>query len=263
MLRTLEIGGGNVARGSDGWRLEIPAIRAGYADAQLDDTQGRRRSELLHRPPIRLSLEARAEPPRPSGTFGFGLWNDPFPAVGATAGGSRFLPASPQALWFFWRSAPSDLSFARGEAGVGWCAASLKSPPAAGGLVALLGAAAYVGMLARPLRGPILRRFWRTVHGHQRSLPSPPATWRRYEIEWERDLATFLVDGESVLRVDDPPSEPLGIVLWIDNQWAVFTQSGGMRFGVVPTRAEARLEVRNLVLNGGPLEVAERAARGE
>ena len=110
-LRPIRIGGGTVDRDAGGViRLGLPPVDPGYADAQLDDTAGRPRAELRHRPPFRMRLRARVSTPRPVGTLGFGLWNDPFAFSLGFAGASRKLPAWPQALWFFYGSPPNDLA---------------------------------------------------------------------------------------------------------------------------------------------------------
>src|SRR5512139_912562 len=61
------------------WRLEIPAGSAGhYRLAQLDDYSGRPRWKFPWRAPFRLALRARASASEIPGTWGFGLWNNPF-----------------------------------------------------------------------------------------------------------------------------------------------------------------------------------------
>src|SRR3990172_1748628 len=81
VLTRFTAGNGRVEATAEGWRLHLPSS-SGYSDAQLDDTQGRVRHRLLHRPPLQLSLEARASGATPLGTLGFGFLNDPFPSIG-------------------------------------------------------------------------------------------------------------------------------------------------------------------------------------
>jgi len=77
----------SVEKIEDGWRLRIGAGDASsYRDAQLDDYSGLRRSGFPHRPSttlspsttFSLSLMARTSTLSAAGTWGFGLWNDPF-----------------------------------------------------------------------------------------------------------------------------------------------------------------------------------------
>ena len=127
-LRRLEIGGGLVqGELPEGVRLAIPAKAAGYADAQLDDTHRRRRSEFAWRPPVQMRLRARASHAAPGGTLGFGFWNDPFGFSLGQGGAAARLPAAPDAVWFFYASPPADLRFTPGVAGSGWKAMSLST----------------------------------------------------------------------------------------------------------------------------------------
>ncbi len=61
------------------WRLSIPAGPAGhYRLAQIDDYSELRRRSFPWNAPYQLSLRARASAAVIPGTWGFGLWNDPF-----------------------------------------------------------------------------------------------------------------------------------------------------------------------------------------
>jgi hypothetical protein len=83
------------------WRLGIPPGLAGqYRLAQLDDYRRLPRRAFLWHPPLSLSLSARASHASIPGTWGFGLWNDPFGLAFLQGGGVR-TPALPNAAWFF------------------------------------------------------------------------------------------------------------------------------------------------------------------
>src|SRR3989337_439211 len=83
-----------------GQRLSIPAGAAGqYRLAQLDDTQNRTRQNFLWQARCTLELRARVSADDLPGTWGFGLWNDPFTASLGLGGGTRQLPALPDAGW--------------------------------------------------------------------------------------------------------------------------------------------------------------------
>jgi hypothetical protein len=105
--------------------LRLPPA-SGYADSQLDDTQGRARRLFRWRPPLRFSVRARTSIPDPRGTFGFGFWNDPFSLSLGMGGAARKLPAAPQCAWFFYGSPPHDLPLAEGVPGSGWKAQTLS-----------------------------------------------------------------------------------------------------------------------------------------
>jgi hypothetical protein len=230
-----------------------------YSDGQLDDTRGRPRQALLHRPPLRLTLEARASA-TPGGTLGFGFWNDPFPSWAGEAGAGRHLPASPRAIWFFHAAPPCELPFARRGPATGWTGSTLRGPALPGVLVAGLGAAAVAGMALPPLRTHLLAVYWRWFAGAQSDTIEGLDRWRTYQIDWKEDVATFEVDGRTILASRCPPASPLGLVMWIDNQWATFSRRRGIRFGVSPSFEESFLEVRRVRLNGIPLSAPVEAA---
>src|SRR5688500_3754656 len=105
-----------ISRGG-AYLLSIPTGKADqYRLAQLDDyTQIPRNRFPLHFP-LSLSLSARASSDSIAGTWGFGLWNDPF-GLSLGFGGNPFrLPALPNALWFFGASKESYLSFRESRA---------------------------------------------------------------------------------------------------------------------------------------------------
>lgn len=256
-LSRLEIGGGRVRcwppgtaphegpgvlRLFDRAQLELPPTRA-YADAQLDDTQNLPRRALRWKPPLRFSLRARASPAAPRGTFGFGFWNDPFSLSLGMGGSARRLPAAPQCAWFFYGSPPHDLALAEGAPGWGWKAQVLSfrrlpplllAPVAAGG--------ALLASLPAPRRWAFrqARRFYRA---EERMLDADPSAWHAYAVEWTGSAVHFSVDGGEVLRAVFPPLPPLGLVLWIDNQYAVASPEKGFGFGVLPLDRGQALEL--------------------
>ncbi|MGB7538727.1 MAG: hypothetical protein WBM17_09325 [Anaerolineales bacterium] len=216
-----------------------------YADAQLDDTQTLARERFRWKPPLRFSVRARTSPACPPGTFGFGFWNDPFSLSLGMGGAARKLPAAPQCAWFFYGSPPHDLPLVEGVPGSGWKAqtlafrrlpALLLAPMAAGGalLAALPSTRRWAFRLAR--------RFY---SAEERLLGIDPTFWHTYAIEWTSTAARFSVDGREVLRSAHPPHSPLGLVLWIDNQYAFASPEKGFGFGVLPRDREQALELED------------------
>jgi hypothetical protein len=248
-LLPLEIGGGRVLRipsspGGEGERITLRLPPAsGYADAQLDDTQGLARRLFRWAPPLRFSVRARTSIPDPRGTFGFGFWNDPFSLSLGMGGAARKLPAAPQCAWFFYGSPPHDLPLAEGVPGSGWKAQTLSFRR----LPALLLAPVAVGgalLTAIPLtRRWAFRQARRFYRAGERLLEIDPSAWHEYAIEWLPSEVRFLVDGRETLRSADPPHPPLGLVLWIDNQFAVASPERGFGFGVLPIEREQTLEL--------------------
>src|SRR5713101_2298137 len=87
-------------------RLAVgPAPADTLSDAELNDHRLYAHGRWPWRPPLRLTVRARASHPadRLMGTAGFGFWNAPFGADNTTFD-------APQAVWFFHASPPSHLS---------------------------------------------------------------------------------------------------------------------------------------------------------
>jgi hypothetical protein len=223
-------------------RLFLPPVKS-YADAQLDDTQNLPRARLRWRPPLRFSVRARTSTPAPLGTFGFGFWNDPFSLSLGMGGAARKLPAAPQCAWFFYGSPPLDLPLAEGVPGCGWKAATLRFRNIPAPLLApvALGGALLASLPPlRPWAFGVARRFYRA---EERLLEINPSQWHAYAIEWRAASIGFFVDGVEVLCSMHPPIPPLGLVLWIDNQYAVASAGQGFGFGVLELAKEQSLEL--------------------
>ncbi|HEX9115426.1 MAG TPA: hypothetical protein VGA61_05105 [Anaerolineae bacterium] len=234
----------------DGLRLSIvEAGRRAYADAQIDDYQGRRRGDFLWHPPLTLEVRARfsaqaatAMTPGLRGTAGFGFWNDPFGMTGAR------LPALPRALWFFYASPPSDMKLDLATPGWGWKAATIDASRLPARL-ALLTAPLAVPLLNLPA---VYRRVWPAAQRVLRIAEAPVTAdmtqWHDYRLTWHATEAVFSVDGSEVLRCDTPPAGPLGLVIWIDNQYLVATPWGRLRYGLLDVPAGQWLELAGVVV---------------
>ena len=57
----------------------------------------------------------------------------------------------------------------------------------------------------------------------------------------------FEVDDGLVFESAVSPNPPLGLVIWIDNQYAAFTPEGKIAMGVLEGK-EAWLEIKDLVM---------------
>lgn len=262
-LAPLELGEARVesstaANGETRWRLSLSASRR-YADAQLDDYRGAARRDMPWAPPVRLTLSARTSSPHPSGTFGFGFWNDPFSLGLGVRGAARRWPQTPQTAWFFYASPPSDLRLHRDVPGAGWKTATLSSRSMHPVLLLPGAAGAFLAMHVPPLRRvlwALLRRFYAA---EETRLHFDPSQWHSYVIDWRADRVVFLMDGEIQAVSAEPPTAPLGLVIWIDNQFAVASPDKRMRFGVIPTDEAQWLEVANIHIAANP----PRSATGE
>jgi len=243
--RTTKIGGGRIEACGAITRFVIPPTTArAYADAQWDDYRGLRRSNFPHRPPLRFSVRARFSHPADQlgGTAGFGFWNDPF-----TLSGGGIL-AAPNTLWFFAASPPNDQYLRDGVPGRGWKAASLNTgrwPPL------LVAPAALPAMLLTRVPGlgrPIMKLARRMIKAHERLLDARMTEWHDYELTWKKGEAVFRVDFAEVLRSPAPPAAPLGLVIWIDNQFAVASEAGEFRFGLIAHSEERWMEIEAISL---------------
>lgn len=268
MLQRWEIGGGRVLErprtAADPPRFVsggVPLLdrvelhlspTSSYTDAQLDDTQNLARRQFRWKPPLRFSVRARTSIPDPRGTFGFGFWNDPFSLSLGMGGAARKLPATPQCAWFFYGSPPHDLPLAEGVPGSGWKAQTLSfrrisplalAPIAAGG--ALLACLPWT----RAWAFRQARRFYRA---EERLLAADPSAWHQYTIDWTASAVGFSVDGVEVLRSVHPPAPPLGLVLWIDNQYAVASAARGFGFGILPLLGAQTLELEDAWIEAPP-----------
>ncbi len=234
----------------DEYRLTIPAGSANkYRLAQLDDYAQISRKRFPWRAPARLSLSARTSSGALPGTWGFGLWNDPFGLSLGFGGNPWRLPALPNAAWFFGASEQNYLSFREIRrdaerlsptfAANGFIAQTFRSPK----FHPLLMPAG----LALPFSRKATRRFLGRVIGEDGiGLDVDVTQWHRYSLDWREERVAFEVDGVQVLESPVSPNPPLGLVIWIDNQYAAFTPEGKIGFGVLENPEPAWLEIKDI-----------------
>jgi hypothetical protein len=237
-----------ISSGADGkgYRLSIPAGPADkYRLAQLDDYAILSRGRFPLRPPLRVKLSARVSSHSIPGTWGFGLWNDPF-GLSLGFGGNPFrLPALPNAVWFFGASPGSHLSFRDDKPGQGFLAQTFRSPRFHPLLIA--------AGIAFPFSRRTARRFLGRVIAEDGARLSVDVTqWHSYELDWREERVSFEADETLVFETPVSPPPPLGLVIWIDNQYAAFTPEGRIGFGVLENPEPAWLEVHDIELT--PLE---------
>jgi hypothetical protein len=237
-------------------RLQLAQTQVGqYADAQIDDYGQRARAQFPWRPPLRMEIRSRsshaaatiqsATAPQDHlhGTAGFGFWNYPFSLRGD-------ILMLPEAIWFFYASPPSNMALVPGLPGWGWKAQVIHTmrPEA---LLATIPTALATGWgwLSRDSR-PAARWLQRLSGAQEALLDIDMMGWHTYTLEWQEDQARFWVDGEQVLQATNPPTRALGFVAWIDNQYAIATPQGQLRFGATPN-ASQWLEIAMLKITRG------------
>ena len=249
-LKPFLTGGAEISiRKNKVFRLLLPSSSSLYCDSQLDDYQLLARNAFKWTPPVRCVIQARTSHAEPSGTLGFGFWNDPFTMSLGQGGASRRLPAPPQTLWFFYGSSKNDLPLDARLPGFGWKAASLRSPEVPSLILAPIAATAIGLSYIRLLRSWIIKSALRQVIAAEAILDVSMLDWHTYSIEWSKQAAIFTVDDVVVLNTQDPPDGPLGFVLWIDNQFAVASPLKGFHFGTTLTKHNEWLEVKILELS--------------
>ena len=276
-----------ISRESSHYLLSIPVGKADqYRLAQLDDYTKFRREQFPLRFPVTLNLSARTSGNSIPGTWGFGLWNDPFGLSFGFGGNPLRLPALPNAVWFFGASEESYLSFRaernevetkrephtkslfedsnsiddrpsssglakntqpsaqREIAANGFLAQSFRAPKFHPSLILAGLAFPFSRTTTRRLLGRVIDEDGVNLRRDKRLLV--PTEWHRYRIDWHENGVSFLVDGVLVFASHVSPHPPLGLVIWIDNQYAAFTPEGRIGFGVLENPEPAWLEVKDI-----------------
>ncbi len=243
--------------GDRGWCLEIPAGPGGhYRLAQVDDYSRLPRRAFPWRPPLTLSLRARASAADLPGTWGFGLWNDPFSLSLGLGGASQRFPALPNAAWFFFASPPNYLSFRDDLPAQGFLAATFRSPALPAPLLAL--GSPLLTLAVLPPTARLLRLLLRQVIRQDAArLTIDVTAWHTYTLDWRADRVCLSVDGTAALDTQVAPRGPLSLVLWIDNQYAALPPRGRLRYGSLPNPEPAWIEIADLDIR------AQVAGRGD
>jgi len=191
-----------------------------------------------------MSLHARVSDSQIPGTWGFGLWNDPFSLSLGFGGGTRRFPALPNAAWFFFASPRNYISFrddlpANGFLTQTFCAPRIPTP-----ILAL--AALGMPLLLSTWFGSKIRSLLRRVITEESCVLDVDVTqWHSYTLEWHKESVIFKVDDQTV-QTRVTPQGPLGLVIWIDNQYAAFYPNGKLAYGMLENPNTAWLEIETL-----------------
>jgi hypothetical protein len=229
--------------------LEIPpGTPRRYRLAQLDDYSNLRRISFSWRPPITLTLKARVSSKGIPGTWGFGFWNDPF-GMGYLANPKSFrCPTLPNAAWFFHASSQNYLSLRDDIIAHGWFTSSFYSPNRIYPIL-LLGLL-VIPALYLPSLMKIFRKFARNfIFQDAAMINTDPTIWHSYKIHWESERIRSFVDSQLIYESALVPLTPLGLVLWIDNQYAAIHPTGYFRYGMLENTEPAWLEIRELIIS--------------
>lgn len=105
-------------------------------------------------------------------------------------------------------------------------------------------------LLATPPTARRLRHLAsRIIHQDAVALDIDPTRWHIYQIEWTTEKVHFSVDRSTIMTTSIVPHPPLGLALWIDNQYATLPPDGKLRLGTLPTTEKSWVEIENLRLD--------------
>jgi len=231
----------SIEKTTNGYLLKIPeGDSSSYRFAQIDDYFGLSRRKFPHHS-LNLSLRAKTSSSSLPGTWGFGLWNDPF-GMSLGFGGRRWrLPTLPNAAWFFGASEQNYLSFTDDKPAQGFLAQSFRSPKFHPLLIP--------AGISLPFSRKGTRKLLSKVIAEDSSALSVDVTqWHGYRLEWSPRRVAWYVDDALVFESPVSPNPPLGLVIWIDNQFASFPPDGKIGFGVLEG-PEAWLEISDMVMS--------------
>lgn len=220
------------------WRLQVGGTAQQYCNAQLDDYHHLQRQAFPWRPPVRLSLWAKG-PAAHLGTWGFGWWNAPYSPL------TSAMPARPASVWFF-GSGKGNMAWTPDSRAIGFKAAMLETRTWQSLLIAPF--APLIMLANRSSR--ISRWLWPRLMPHLRlretMIAIPDDSWHRYQIDWLTDSVIWAVDDTIIDHTQSAPHGPLGVCIWIDNQWLTATPDGQFGWGL--SDARGTLEIRDITI---------------
>jgi hypothetical protein len=233
---------------TDSFRLKLHQNKSKkYSNAQVDDYRNLKRKDFIWSPPLHLKLKARtvidinnSSTDKLIGTAGFGFWNDPFMMTGLRS------PALPRALWFFYSSKPSLLYLDEKQAYNDWQAMSIDANnPRFISMLPLLGLGFPLFNFSK-IRNFVWPKVKKAFKGSQQNIQLNFNQWHDYEIIWNVKSVTFLIDGNIIHYTEQSPIGPMGLVIWIDNQYLILKPTGRFGFGNLEVPYEQSLEIKNL-----------------
>jgi hypothetical protein len=171
-----------------------------------------------------------------------------------TAGNPFRLPALPNAVWFFGAAKENYLSFKDATTGgrVGRSPYRDHITPTHGFMAQIFRSPKFHPLLipagiALPFSRKTTRRLMGKVIGEDGfALRVDVTQWHKYSLDWGAKRVVFSVDDLRVFESQISPNPPLGLVIWIDNQYAAFTPDGKIGFGFLANPEPAWLEIKDL-----------------
>ena len=219
-----------------------PTEKLEYSNAQWDDYRYLKRKDFQNHAELTFQCEAKwTGPDDMVGTSGFGFWNDPFMMTGWR------WPALPQAFWFMFESKRSKLSFESSEDHQTGLSAMVVNAKSLSAILWMMFCALTFPMLVLAPWRRWLRRVWpQALQQFKVPLNINTKTWQQYKIKWETNSIKFWVNDTLVLDQAVSVTEPQGLVIWMDNQYAVVEPWGVWSFGSEPINGEQALELKSV-----------------
>jgi hypothetical protein len=228
--------------------LTIPVGRKGkYRWAQFDDYLHKARRNFEWKVPSRLSLTARCSNPDHDGTWGFGFWNDPFNTSLGIGGSVRRFPALPNCAWFFYASEHNYLSFHDYLPAQGYLAATFSSPRIPPAILAF-GIPFFPLLLWKGFTRIARHALQALIRQDAAQIDVDVTAWHNYQIDWQQNKVTFLVDSKVLLETRVAPHGRQGLVIWVDNQYAAYPPDGDLIFGTLASSKSTTLEIKDLMI---------------
>ena len=235
--------GGIITQSETGWHMQIPAgLSSNYRLAQLDDYAALHRQKFPWVTPTILRLRVRVSSNSIPGTWGFGFWNDPFSMFLGLGGMIRSLPVLPNAVWFFYASQENYLSFRDNKPSNGFLAATFQSPNIPS-VYLIPGLLLLPILLIRPWARWLRTKLGKLIFEDSTRIDIDVTQWNEYRIIWEENRVDFEINNHPVFTTSVSPHVPLGLVIWIDNQYAAFLPDGELKAGALENQAPAWMEI--------------------
>jgi len=141
------------------------------------------------------------------------------------------MPALPNAAWFFHASEQNYLSFRDDRPAQGFFAQVFRAPKFHPLLIPAGAALPFSRRTTRKYLG-------RIIEEDSAAIGVDETQWHVYRLEWGPVRSAFWVDGSLVMESQVSPNPPLGLVIWIDNQYAAFEPDGRISMGVLAGKEE-------------------------
>jgi hypothetical protein len=101
-------------------------------------------------------------------------------------------------------------------------------------------------LLFSPFVRYLRRQAGRIIRQEAITLQIEPTEWHSYEMTWKTDCIEFVVNGEEVFTTTVVPQGSLGLVIWVDNQYASISSSDRLGYGFLPNPEPAWIEIGDL-----------------